>query len=137
MELALNLVWVTISVAALLWWIRLGSGRRVARSELFQGVVVLACVLVLLFPVVSASDDLHANVAAVEDSFFAARKMKAVLQGSACGVATTLPMLLLQTSVLAMLAVTQLGWVRQYEPPYAAVVLAESHLSRAPPVRTQ
>ena len=69
MELLLNLIWLAVAAGALLAFA--GSGRRSARmADVPYGIalVALACVLVLLFPVISASDDLHPAQALVEDA---------------------------------------------------------------------
>ena len=57
-ELVLNLAWLVFSAAALLAWTR---WRRCSTDEtvpLARGLMVLACILVLLLPVISISDDL-------------------------------------------------------------------------------
>jgi hypothetical protein len=60
MELFLNLFWLTLAVPAVWLW-----RRDPARSDTTQPwgwirpLMLLVCVLVLLFPVVSATDDLH------------------------------------------------------------------------------
>jgi hypothetical protein len=69
MELLLNLVWVALALAAFSALLR----NRRAASQLPQvpygkALLALACVLVLLFPVVSASDDLHPAQAVVEEA---------------------------------------------------------------------
>jgi len=68
MELLLNLVWVLLALPA--WWLwRRGAGGRAARRlSALHGLLALVCALVLLFPVISASDDLHAMRAEMEDS---------------------------------------------------------------------
>jgi hypothetical protein len=73
MELFLNLCWLSLVVPAyLLWRERLavaGEGRGkdlVARPLVF--ICTLGCAFVLLFPVISASDDLHAMRAEMEES---------------------------------------------------------------------
>ncbi len=69
MELLLNLIWLALAVGALFAFVR---GR--CRSAWLAGVpyrkslVALACVAVLLFPVVSASDDLHPTQAVMEEA---------------------------------------------------------------------
>jgi hypothetical protein len=72
MELFLNLCWLSLLVPAyLLWRERLAlaaesRGKAAARSLVF--ICALGCALVLLFPVISASDDLHAMRAEMEES---------------------------------------------------------------------
>jgi hypothetical protein len=68
MEIFLNLCWLLLVVPALLTW------RRQARSSHGRGhaallrLGALGCALVLLFPVISASDDLHALRQEMEES---------------------------------------------------------------------
>jgi hypothetical protein len=63
MELFLNAIWLLLSAAVVG-----GCIIRTKRTSCLRGVLALGCVLVLLFPVISASDDLHAAAALVEDS---------------------------------------------------------------------
>jgi hypothetical protein len=63
MELLLNLTWLLLALPAYWLWRR---GTR--RFSSLQCLLALGCVLVLLFPVISASDDLHAMRAEMEDS---------------------------------------------------------------------
>src|ERR1700722_13584260 len=66
-ELFLNLCWLALMLPAfLLWRCRTPSDRSTRRSLLF--VCTLACLLVLLFPFISASDDLHGGGQAIEES---------------------------------------------------------------------
>ncbi len=73
MELFLNLCWLSLSLPAyLLWRQRVSSStlsrpRNSAVSPL-AFLCVLGCALVLLFPVISASDDMHAMRAVMEES---------------------------------------------------------------------
>ncbi len=69
MELLLNLIWLAVAATALVAFTR--SRRRSARMAhipYVQALIALACVVVLLFPVISASDDLHPAQAIVEDA---------------------------------------------------------------------
>jgi hypothetical protein len=74
MELFLNLCWLSLLAPAyLLWRQRIlppngcnRTGSSSIPSLVFLGV--LGCTLVLLFPVISASDDLHAMRAEMEES---------------------------------------------------------------------
>jgi hypothetical protein len=68
MELFLNLAWVLLALPAYWLW---RSPRRVGCQRHFsslQCLLVLGSVLVLLFPVVSASDDLLAMRTEIEES---------------------------------------------------------------------
>jgi hypothetical protein len=57
MELFLNAVWVLLAVTAL---------TRLGRRSL-AATLATVCVLALLFPIISITDDLHATAAAVEE----------------------------------------------------------------------
>jgi hypothetical protein len=77
MELLLNLFWAMLVVpAALIWW----RERRFARNSkhlcFSPSFVPLVCVLVLLFPVVSATDDMQAMRGEVEESSPSKRVVK-------------------------------------------------------------
>ncbi|HLW87658.1 MAG TPA: hypothetical protein VKR57_04150 [Terriglobales bacterium] len=69
MELLLNLVWLTLALPAIWIW-RHGSAHagQPRRHSRLGACVLLVCVLVLLFPVISASDDLHPMRAEMEES---------------------------------------------------------------------
>ena len=68
MELLLNLAWLLLALPAYWLWYDArdaGTNRRLAAR---QCVFSLACVLVLLFPIISATDDLRAMRAEMEES---------------------------------------------------------------------
>ena len=68
MELLLNLAWLLLAVPACWLW-RASRRERVRRDfGALQCLLVLACVLVMLFPVISATDDLCAMRAEIEES---------------------------------------------------------------------
>jgi hypothetical protein len=76
MELLLNLAWMLLALPAYWLW-RRDAGSRAARGvNALQCVLALGCVLVLLFPVISASDDLHAMRAEMEDSSISKRTVR-------------------------------------------------------------
>jgi hypothetical protein len=69
MELLLNLFWLTLALPAA-WLLKnkavpAPKSLKIARLRPF---LLMACVLTLLFPVVSASDDLHAMRPEIEES---------------------------------------------------------------------
>jgi len=68
MELLLNLIWISLAALAFLGFLR---GRRVSRQltvPFRTSLLALACGVILLFPVVSASDDLHPTQAVLEEA---------------------------------------------------------------------
>jgi hypothetical protein len=68
MELLLNLAWLLLALPA--YWLWCGS-RTAPASRKFnalQCLMALGCLLVILFPVVSATDDLRAMRAEMEES---------------------------------------------------------------------
>jgi|SRR5208282_5288903 hypothetical protein len=67
MELLLNLAWLLLTLPA--WWLWRRSRAARSRHEVrsWQCVLTLGCVLVILFPVISATDDLCAMRAEQEE----------------------------------------------------------------------
>jgi len=79
MELLLNIAWLLLAVPGYWLW-RHGADTRLARRVTsLQFLLALGCVLVLLFPVISATDDLHAMRTEMEES---ATSKRAVRQAS-------------------------------------------------------
>jgi hypothetical protein len=76
MELLLNLAWMLLALPAYWMWRRDAEVRAARWVSSLQCVVALGCVLVLLFPVISASDDLHAMRAEMEDSSISKRTVR-------------------------------------------------------------
>src|SRR5215467_8116821 len=66
MELLLNLSWLLLAMPA--YWLWRASTRRSGRFSALQSVFALSCALVILFPVVSATDDLRVMRAEMEES---------------------------------------------------------------------
>jgi len=77
MELLLNLLWLTLVVPAFLIWRRqtLAEKSFLCKSS-FRGILLLGCLLVFLFPVVSATDDLHPLHNEIEESNPSRRTVK-------------------------------------------------------------
>jgi hypothetical protein len=75
MELLLNLAWVLLALPA--YWLWRGSRSRAEnRSTSLQCLFALACALVMLFPVISATDDLHAMRCEIEESPISKRSIR-------------------------------------------------------------
>jgi len=69
MELLLNIVWLALALPAVWMWQRIPA--RAQHQQWFaccRPFLLLGCALVLLFPVVSATDDLHAMRPEMEES---------------------------------------------------------------------
>jgi hypothetical protein len=71
MELLLNLAWLLLALPSYWLW-----RRQTRRFSSLQCLLALGCMLVLLFPVISASDDLHAMRAEMEDSSIGKRAVR-------------------------------------------------------------
>ena len=96
MELLLNLVWMIVALVALSAFMR-RHHKFAATPHIPYGraLLALACLLVLLFPVVSASDDLHPTQAVLEDASKRIQQLAAPLHRVQCGsLAGTVPALL-------------------------------------------
>ncbi len=68
MELGLNLFWLAVSLGAALAWWPWHAGRSNHRRTASRSLLALGCLLALLFPVISVTDDLHAEQMAMEES---------------------------------------------------------------------
>ena len=71
MELGLNVFWLLLVVASLVWRPKTrlpgrGANRRTKGS--MHGLFAMGCALAVLFPVISLTDNLHGEQAALEDS---------------------------------------------------------------------
>jgi hypothetical protein len=66
MELLLNLIWLLLIVPAFLLWKSSRQAEGMPRASL--RFLALACVLALLFPVVSATDDMQAMRPEIEEA---------------------------------------------------------------------
>jgi hypothetical protein len=83
MEVLFNAMWLLVAIGAFLFWrperFRHCSAERA--DSRFLGILALACALVLLFPVISLTDDLHAEQAPMEDSSRSIIKARNMVQG--------------------------------------------------------
>jgi hypothetical protein len=66
MELILNLFWLLLTIPALWLWHKRGLRRDQSKRSCLL-LISLGCLLILLFPVISASDDLRAMRTEAED----------------------------------------------------------------------
>ena len=82
MELLLNLVWLCIGGIAL--WRFLGT-TAMDRKQFLFALVALSCAILLLFPTVSVSDDLHVQAFVTEDANASKRLLSAAVQAIPIG----------------------------------------------------
>lgn len=102
MELLLNLFWLTLALPAIWVWRHESVYVRDCRNfDRIRPFVLLGCVLLLLFPVVSATDDLHALRQEIEESSPSKRLVRQAV-GDKCltrlSIASTLPALFFPVS---------------------------------------
>jgi hypothetical protein len=132
MELFLNMVWLLLAMPAYCLWRKARHGPNVSHSSL-QYLLALGCALVLLFPVVSATDDLHAMQAEMEES--SKRSIRqAASDKSSTGQSRShaSPALAAAVSVLAPSSRT---WLELRVPElFYAATLFKVRSGRAPPV---
>src|SRR5208283_1473717 len=130
MELFLNLCWLALLLPAYLLWRRRVSSEPWTRAS-FVIICTLGCSLVLLFPVVSASDDLHAVGQAMEES------ERGFRHSGHCACAlhslnrASLPTLLASASLKVMFE--HVGTVLSSPPRSLGTVVAFVSSGRAPP----
>src|ERR1700692_2783574 len=67
MELLLNLAWLLLVLPAFGIWRQATVAKRQNRFNSRQGLLALGCLLVLLFPIISATDDVHAMRTEMEE----------------------------------------------------------------------
>ena len=138
MEVLLNLAWLLVATGAIVLWLR-QSGRTAStgRRGLLLQSVALACALAVLFPAISATDDLHATQLAVEASDVARkalRSMNTVSSSSAVDWLHFLPALLL----LAVMTAPQRRYIHSAKAVFVSTLdasLLSFLISRAPPVQ--
>jgi len=133
MELFLNLCWVSLLLPAWLLWRKrtsaTGAGHPAARPLVF--VCALGCVLVLLFPVISATDDLHPMRAEMEESkraFHHPGHCACTIHALAHSPQPVLP-----SSFSLMPAFEQIGTVLPFMPQRLGTFSAPAPAGRAPP----
>jgi hypothetical protein len=129
MELFLNLCWLALLVPAYMLWRRRTSSQPWTRAS-FVIVGTLGCALVMLFPIISASDDLHAVGQAMEES-----KRNQLSYGQALGSAQVFdhssPALLI--AVAPTVVFERVGTVPVFSPNSRVSLLANVSAGRSPP----
>jgi hypothetical protein len=129
-ENLLNFCWLLLALAALAAWLRLAAHRR--RAGL--GLIALLCILALMFPVISATDDLHPAAQAIEDSSRRTQRGLSAIHWFATHINHGIAPAPLVAPALAVQPV--IVWLVQ--PASAAATqpgFRQLHFGRSPPVR--
>ncbi len=133
-EFLLNLAWVLLAVPACWLWQRRARAQNDRRATSLQCLLALGCVLVLLFPVISASDDLHAMRAEMEDSSISKRTVRQAASDKASALVNRLHG---PAAVVAGAAGPVADKIARLEPSVVSVSplsrLFAFHAGRAPP----
>jgi len=130
MELFLNLCWLALLLPAYMLWRRRTSSRPWTRAS-FVIICTLGCALVMLFPIISASDDLHAVAQPMEESkrsFLHHGHCPCALHSSDGASSAALPV-----SSGLMVAFERVGSVVVFAPGSPDSVLANAAAGRSPP----
>ena len=130
MELLLNLLWFAVAVCAVVAHLRHSA---TDRRQFRLGLGALLCVLTLLLPAISITDDLHCDTLAVEDSNSSKRLVNAAVHGSPVS-----QIVWIWTSLLALLFRGLRGtrWPVRHETssPWLDLLFPSRILGRAPPM---
>jgi hypothetical protein len=137
MELLLNLAWLLLAIPAYWLWRRsMPANRRHGFSSL-QCLLALGCALVILFPVISATDDLHAMRAEMEESPVSKRSIQ---KGGSDKNPIPHPRLQSPPALLArvvpFLALTEFPAVFSYKISFLPMAPPIATAGRAPPARS-
>ncbi len=132
MELLLNLAWLLLALPAFWLWHRSRSAGPGHGVNALQCLLALGCLLVILFPVVSATDDLRAMRSEMEESPASKRTIRQASNDKAAAWKRQSPPALV--TAVSSFRVSEPGWPPL--PASALSVLAASVIelaARAPP----
>jgi hypothetical protein len=135
MEILLNVIWLLIAIGAFLHWRPekyRGMPTERDHSTSF-GIVALACALVLLFPVISLTDDLHAEQVTMEDSSRSVMKARNIMQGCLCAGSSSFLAAVTTPSYSGAALHLYLGAIALVETPVLCVALISALDGRSPP----
>jgi hypothetical protein len=135
MELLLNMVWLLLALPACWLWRTAWDARERNSPSPLQCLLALGCVLVLLFPVISATDDLHAMRAELEES--SKRSLRLGLGGKSSGADSRWHNPPALASAFSTSAPLSQVWREDHAPQlFTFVVPFTIRAGRAPPVVT-
>ena len=132
MELLLNLAWLLLAMPAYWLWRASRTASAGRRFNSLQCLLTLSCMLVILFPVISATDDLCAMRAEVEESPTSKRTIRQSSNDKASPWKSQSPPALAATTI--SLFVSEEGWQQPtilcFSVPTAPAI---ERTGRAPP----
>jgi hypothetical protein len=133
MELLLNLAWLLLAVPAYWLWRHSAEARPGEKFRSIQCLLALGCALVVLFPVISATDDLRAMKAEMEESPTSKRSIRQASNDKTGIGKWESPALTVGTTV--SLGLNDDCWRQPCRPELIKpVVPAAERVGRAPPV---
>ena len=132
MEVVRNRAWLRLALVAL------GHGSAHARGRRRGGstpclVLALACIWLLLFPVISATDDLHEAAAIAEGRADSARELRSDVQSAGGASGSAVPAL--AAPLWLPPVVMHSGWISDQIVIRFGRILSPSVSDRAPPTR--
>ena len=129
LETALNLIWAALAIGAFSIVLprAVGNGRKV-----LPVTIALVCLLLLLFPIISMTDDLISDRAVAEEWNNASRRITAMMIHGHDAPAVVLAIIIL-LSMLAALRV--IGFLEIVPAPARLFLLAANTDPRSPPRR--
>lgn len=131
MELLLNAVWLLLSMAAV--GVLLRHCLRTHGRLAVHGIVVTACAVILLFPVISITDDLHAEQMPMEDASATSKKLLKATELTAVRLSLPPVAAIIGTSVLPDPCWLASSVVTANIPPTEASGVVSRQFGRAPP----
>ncbi len=132
MELLLNLAWLLLALPAYWLWRRSTNERAGHHFRAMQCLLALGCTLVVLFPVISATDDLRAMRAEMEESPTSKRSIRQASNGTTGVGKWQNPAAMAGTTV--SFSMNDEGWLQACSPDLLAPVApAIERVGRAPP----
>jgi hypothetical protein len=136
MELVLNLAWLLLALPSYWLWRRSCAGRTEQTGQKFraiQSLLALGCALVVLFPVISATDDLRAMRAEMEESPTSKRNIRQASMDAA-GVGKWQHPAIVAGAMVSS-TVSNQSWLQIICPDFLTPVApAIERVGRAPPV---
>jgi hypothetical protein len=131
MELLLNLAWLLLALPA--YWLWSGSRTSARKLTSLQCLLALGCMLAVLFPVISATDDLRAMRTEMEESPASKRTIRQTTNEKASGSKWQNQPALVRSA--SFLIESDTGWLQL---PTVSLCLpaapAVERAARAPPV---